>query len=47
MIYQKIVTLLQYSVYPRSFDTRYKIYWPCVAELEPVQIMMSKLICAE
>ena len=29
MIYQKKFTLLQNAVYPLSFDTSYKMYWPC------------------
>ena len=47
MIYPKKFTLLQNSVYPLSFDTSYKMYWSCMAEHEPFQIVMSKLICAE
>ena len=39
-----IVTNLSY---PLSFDTRYKKYWPCMAEHEPFEMVMSKLICAE
>ena len=30
-----------------SFDTSYKMYWPCMAKQEPFQMVMSKLICAE
>ena len=47
MIYQKKFTLLQNSVYPLYFDTTYKMYWPCMAKHEPIQMVMSKLICAE
>ena len=47
MIYQFFFTLLQNSVHPLSFDTRYKMYWPCMAEHEPFQMVMSKLICTE
>ena len=47
MIYQKKFTLLQNSIYPLSFDTTYKMYWPCMAKHEPFQMVMSKLICAE
>ena len=47
MIYEKRFTLLQNSVYPLSFDTSYKMYWPCMAKHEPFQMVMSKLICAE
>ena len=47
MIYQKKFTLLQNSVYPLSFDTSYKMYWPCMTKHEPFQMVMSKLICAE
>ena len=47
MIYQKKFTLLQNSVYPLSFDTGYKMYWSCMAEHEPFEMVMSKLICAE
>ena len=47
MIYQKKITLLQNSVYPLSFDTSYKMYWPCMVKHEPFQMVMSKLICAK
>ena len=47
MIYPKKFTLLKNSVYPLSFDTRYKMYWSCMAEHEAFQMVMSKLICAE
>ena len=47
MIYQKKFTLLQNSVYPLYFDTSYKNYWSCMAEHEPFEMVMSKLICAE
>ena len=47
MIYQKKFTLLQNSVYPISYDTSYKMYWPCMTKYEPFQMVMSKLICAE
>ena len=47
MIYPKKFTLLQNSVYPLSIDTSYTMYWSCMAEHEPFQIVMSKLICAE
>ena len=47
MIYQKKFTLLQNSVYPLSFDTSYKMCWSCMAEHEPFEMVMSKLICAE
>ena len=47
MIYQKKFTLLQNAVYPLSFDTSYKMYWPGMAKHEPFQIVMSKLIFAE
>ena len=50
MIYQKKFTLLQNSVYYNyslSFDTSYKMYWPCMAKDKPFQMMMSKFICAE
>ena len=47
MTYQKKITLLQNSIYPLSFDTGYKMYWPCMAKHEPFQMVMSKLICAE
>ena len=47
MIYQKKFTLLHNSIYPLSFDTTYKMYWPRMAKHEPFQMMMSKLICAE
>ena len=30
-----------------SFDTSYKMYWPCTAKHEPFDMVMSKLICAE
>ena len=43
MIYQKKFTLLQNSVYPLSFDTSYKMYWPCMAKQEPFQMVMSKI----
>ena len=33
------------SVYPLSFDTSYNMYWPCMAEHEPFQMVMSNLIC--
>ena len=46
MIYQKKFTLLQNSVYPLSFDTSYKMYWPCMSKHGPFQIVMSKTICA-
>ena len=41
MIYPKKFTLLQN---PLSFDTSYKMYWPCMAKHEPFQMVMSKLI---
>ena len=47
MIYPKAFTLLQNSVYPLSSDLSYKIYWSRMAEHEPFQIVMSKLICGE
>ena len=47
MIYQKKFTLLENSIYPLSFDTRYKMYWPYMAKHKPFQIVMSTLICAE
>ena len=47
MIYQKKFKLLQNSVYPLSFDTRYKMYWPCMSKYGPFQMVMSKMICAE
>ena len=47
MIYQKRLTFLQNSVYPLSFDTRYKMYWPCMNKHWPFQMVMSKMICAE
>ena len=47
MIYQKKFTLLENSIYLLSFDTSYKMYWPCMAKHEPFKIVMSKLICAE
>ena len=47
MIYQKKLTSLQNSVYPLSFDTSYKMYWPCMAKHEPFETEMSKSICAE
>ena len=47
MIYQNRFTLVQNSIYPLSFDTSYKMYWPCMAEHEPFQMVMSILICAE
>ena len=47
MIYPKQFTLLQTSVSPLSLDTSYKMYWSCMAEHEPFQIVMLKLICAE
>ena len=47
MIYFKKFTLLQNSVYPLSFDKGYKMYWPCMAEHELFQMVMSNLICAE
>ena len=34
-------------LYPLSFDTSYKMYWPCMAKHEPFQMVMSKLTCAE
>ena len=37
MICQKKFTLLQNSVYPLSFDTSYKMYWPCMAKHEPFE----------
>ena len=43
----EMFTLSQNSVYPLSFDTSYKMYWPCMAKHEPFQILMSKLICAK
>ena len=47
MIYQKKFTLLQNPVYPLSFDTNYKMYWPCMNKHGPFQMVMSKMICAE
>ena len=47
MIYQKRLTFLQNSVYPLSFDTSYKIYWPCMNKHWPFQMVTSKMICAE
>ena len=47
MIYQKEFTLLQNSVYLLSFDTSYKMYWPCMNKHGPFQIVMSKMICTE
>ena len=47
MIYQKRITFVQNSVYPLSFDTSYKMYWPCMNKHWPFQMVMSKLICAE
>ena len=47
MICQKKFTLLQKSAYPLSFDTSYKMYWPCMAKHEPFEMVMSKLNCAE
>ena len=47
MIYQKRLTFLQNSVYPLSFDTSYKMYWPCMNKHWPFQMVMSKMICAE
>ena len=47
MIYPQNFALLQDLVYLLSFDTRYKMYWPCMAEDEPFQTVMSKSICAE
>ena len=47
MIYPKMFTLLQKSVYPLSFNTNYKMYWSCMAEYDPFQMVMSKLIDAE
>ena len=47
MIYQQKVYIVANSVYPLSFDIRYKMNWPCMAEREPFQMVMSKLICAE
>ena len=47
MIYPNKFTRLQDSVYPLSFDTRYKMYWPCTAEHELFQMVMLNLICAE
>ena len=44
MIYPKKFTLLQNSDYSLSFDTRYKIYCPCMAKHEPFQMVMSKLV---
>ena len=41
------VTLLQNSDYPLSFDNKDKMYWLCMAEHEPFQMVMSKLICAK
>ena len=32
---------------PLSFDTRYKMYWPCMNKHWPFQMVMSKMICAE
>ena len=43
----KKFTLLQNPVYPLSIYTSYKMYWPCMAKHEPLQTVMSKLICAE
>ena len=47
MIYQKKFALLQNSVYPLSFDTSYKMYWPCMNKHGPFQMVMSKIIFAE
>ena len=47
MIYQKRLTFLQNPVYPLSFDTSYKTYWPCMNKHWPFQMVMSKMICAE
>ena len=47
MIYQKRLTFLQNSVYPLSFDTSYKMYWPCMNKHWPFEMVMSKMICAE
>ena len=47
MLYQKKFTLLQNSVYLLSFDTSYKMYWPCMNKHWPFQMVMSKIICAE
>ena len=47
MIYQKRLTFLQNSVYHLSFDTSYKMYWPCMNKHWPFQMVMSKMICAE
>ena len=47
MIHQKSFTLLQNSVYPLSFDTCYKMYWPCMNKHRLFQMVMSKMICAE
>ena len=44
---RKTFTLLQNSVYPLSFDTCYKMYWPCMTKHEPFKMVMSKFICAE
>ena len=30
-----------------SFDTSYKMYWPCMNKHWPFQMVMSKIICAE
>ena len=44
---KKKFTSLQNTVYTLSFDTRYKMYWPCMAEHEPFQMVMPILIWAE
>ena len=43
MIYQKKFTLLQNSIYPLSFDTRYKMCWPGMAEYELFQMVNVKI----
>ena len=47
MIYLNRLTFLQNSVYPLSFDTSYKMYWPCMNKHWPFQMVMSKMIWAE
>ena len=43
------VYIVTNSVYPLSFDTTYMymMHWPCMAKHEPIQMVMSKFICAE
>ena len=41
---EKVYIVTKFSLNPLSFDTSYKMYWPCMTKHEPFQMVMSKLI---